>query len=140
MELKSLSKIFTEKIFRIPDYQRGYAWQNQTVNNQITGQLVDFWEDLMNLDLKKTHYTGVLTLEKVPLETYRSWSEDWWLINPNGKAHDVFYIVDGQQRLTTIIILIQCILEIVGDKSVLNNTSVADIRKKFIYQQSSDIT
>jgi hypothetical protein len=67
----SLSKIFTEKIFRIPDYQRGYAWQNHTVNKQLTGQLVDFWEDLMNLDPKKTHYTGVLTLEKVPEKIYK---------------------------------------------------------------------
>lgn len=134
----SLSKIFTEKIFRIPDYQRGYAWQNHTVNKQLTGQLVDFWEDLMNLDPKKTHYTGVLTLEKVPEKIYKEWTEDWWLINPEGKAHEAYYIVDGQQRLTTIIILIQCILERVGDIAILNETSVADIRKKFIYQQKAD--
>ena len=25
-QLQSISRIFTEKIFRIPDYQRGYAW------------------------------------------------------------------------------------------------------------------
>lgn len=134
----SLSKIFTEKIFRIPDYQRGYAWQNQTINKQLTGQLVDFWEDLMNLDPKKTHYIGVLTLEKVPEKIYKEWTEDWWLINPEGKAHEPYYIVDGQQRLTTIIILIQCILERVGDKAILNETNVADIRKKFIYQQKAD--
>ena len=34
-ELQSLSQIFQNKIFRIPDYQRGYAWQSQ--------QLRDFW-------------------------------------------------------------------------------------------------
>ena len=27
-ELQSLSQIFQNKIFRIPDYQRGYAWQD----------------------------------------------------------------------------------------------------------------
>ncbi len=40
-ELKSLSQIFQERIFRIPDYQRGYAWQ--------AAQLRDFWEDIVNL-------------------------------------------------------------------------------------------
>jgi uncharacterized protein with ParB-like and HNH nuclease domain len=38
-EPKSLDSLFKEKIFRIPDYQRGYAWQK--------GQLKDFWEDLI---------------------------------------------------------------------------------------------
>jgi len=134
----SLSKIFTEKIFRIPDYQRGYAWQNQVINKQPSGQLVDFWEDLMRLDTKKTHYTGMLTLEKIPLKTCQEMTEDWWLINPEGKAHEAFYVVDGQQRLTTIIILLQCILEKLGDDAILNETPVADIRKKFIYQQKAD--
>ena len=40
-EPKSLDSLFKEKIFRIPDYQRGYAWQRE--------QLKDFWEDLINL-------------------------------------------------------------------------------------------
>ena len=27
-DLISLSKLFDKRIFRIPDYQRGYAWEN----------------------------------------------------------------------------------------------------------------
>ncbi|HUT00232.1 MAG TPA: DUF262 domain-containing protein [Candidatus Thermoplasmatota archaeon] len=55
---KSLDSVFKEKIFRIPDYQRGYAWQ--------INQFKDFWEDLMNLsdDDERSHYTGVLTLKQ----------------------------------------------------------------------------
>lgn len=33
---KSLDSLFKEKIFRIPDYQRGYAWKEK--------QLKDFWD------------------------------------------------------------------------------------------------
>ena len=33
---------FQNKIYRIPDYQRGYAWQDLTA-------LWDFWEDVINL-------------------------------------------------------------------------------------------
>ena len=39
-ELVSLSDLFVKKIFRIPDYQRGYAWGES--------QLDDFWDDLIN--------------------------------------------------------------------------------------------
>jgi len=47
-ELQSLSQIFQNKLFRIPDYQRGYAWLDQ--------QLRDFWEDLINLQPDRYHY------------------------------------------------------------------------------------
>ena len=39
-ELYSLSSLFDHKLLRIPDYQRGYAWQEE--------QLAEFWEDLAN--------------------------------------------------------------------------------------------
>ena len=54
-ELQSLSQIFQNKIFRIPDYQRGYAWQDP--------QLRDFWEDIINLQEDRYHYTGLLSLK-----------------------------------------------------------------------------
>ena len=54
--LNNLS-LFKEKIFRIPDYQRGYAWQKS--------QLKDFWEHWINLSGNRSHYTGVLTLKEV---------------------------------------------------------------------------
>ena len=53
-ELQPLSGIFVKRIFRIPDYQRGYAW--------LQPQLVDFWEDLVNLQPNRNHYTGLLSL------------------------------------------------------------------------------
>lgn len=49
MRLHSLSDIFERRILRIPDYQRGYAWTEH--------QIDDFWEDLLQLDSNKIHYT-----------------------------------------------------------------------------------
>lgn len=122
--LFSISKIFTERLFRIPDYQRGYAWTEK--------QLKDFWNDLIQLDADKNHYTGVLTLEDVPNEKITEWSDDAWIIEH--KSFYPYYIVDGQQRLTTTIILIQTILEIaVKNVDQLNYTSLTDIRKKFVF-------
>lgn len=42
------------------------------------------------------------------------------------------YVVDGQQRLTTAIILMQCILERVPEDELLNFTEKSEIRKKYI--------
>jgi len=127
-QLVTLSKIFTERLFRIPDYQRGYAWTEK--------QLKEFWSDVQQLDPHRNHYTGVLTLESVPESIYSTWRDDTWIIV--SKGYDPFFVVDGQQRLTTALILIQSILEVAGDEKKLNYTEIGDIRKKFIFDSKDD--
>lgn len=121
-QLFTLSKIFTERLFRIPDYQRGYAWTED--------QLKDFWNDIDQIEDGRNHYTGVLTLEEVPNEARETWVEDNWIVDARG--YEALYIVDGQQRLTTSIILIQCILDATDETTSLNYTPRDQIKKKFI--------
>ncbi|RPD45102.1 DUF262 domain-containing protein [Paracnuella aquatica] len=122
-QLQSISKIFTERLYRIPDYQRGYAWTEK--------QLKDFWNDIMQLEDDKNHYVGVLTLEKVPKETCSKWTDDDWIIV--SKSFEPYYVVDGQQRLTTTIILIQAITEIIPSDEKLNYSTIDEIRKRYIF-------
>ena len=92
-KLQSLSEIFNQKIFRIPDFQRGYSWQKP--------QLKDFWEDLTNLKEDKIHYTGLLTVKPVDrkhVEKIEKWQDDLWLLK---RGLSAYYVIDGQQRLTT---------------------------------------
>src|SRR5471032_1005175 len=102
-ELQSLHDIFHNRLFRIPDYQRGYAWGEK--------QLAEFWADLVSLGKGRSHYTGVVSIKAVPAEVAAQWIDEDWLIS--GKKHKPFYVVDGQQRLTTVSILLQCMLEAV---------------------------
>lgn len=104
-----LNEIFKERLFRIPDYQRGFSWEKK--------QLEEFWQDLENLQEDHIHYTGMISVEKVPEDAYKRWEEDLWIINR--KKYKPFFIVDGQQRLTTIAILIWSILERFDDKTDL---------------------
>lgn len=122
-QLKSISRIFTEKLFRIPDYQRGYAWQEK--------QWKDFWSDVLQLEEERNHYIGVLTFESVPKEDYSKWKDDRWIIK--FKSYKPFYVVDGQQRLTTTLILLQSIIERAKDKKEINYTSVSEIRKRYLF-------
>ncbi len=104
-ELESLQNIFKDRIFKIPDYQRGYAW--------TTRQLKDFWEDVVNLPPDRFHYTGLLSLKKLDRQTWSSWNDEKWLIEDRG--YKPFHIVDGQQRLTTFVIFIQAISELLKE-------------------------
>lgn len=126
-ELFTVSKIFTESLYRIPDYQRGYSWQLE--------QLKDFWLDLEQLQDDGKHYIGVLTLEEVSDRIWVKWEDDTWIIR--SRRYEPYYVVDGQQRLTTVIILIQAIIE-ACNSSQLNFTLLSDIRRKYIFDSKPE--
>jgi len=133
-DLQSLSQIYQNKLFRIPDYQRGYAWKQE--------QLVDFWDDMANLQSERYHYTGLLSLKAVPRSESKEWNNDKWLLDSGYKA---YHVVDGQQRLTTFSILINEIVDFVknlecnAEKSeediVLCYQTLKAIRSKYISQK-----
>ncbi|MCF7977138.1 MAG: DUF262 domain-containing protein [Chromatiaceae bacterium] len=89
--LLSPPEIFQENYFFVPDYQRGYAWTDSNVD--------DLLQDVLHLmrvtDTQIKHYTGTLVLTKPEKDS---------LVNRFG-------LVDGQQRVTTLVILMSCIAE-----------------------------
>ena len=132
-ELQSLSEIFQNKLFRIPDYQRGYAWQDN--------QLRDFWEDLLNLQADKYHYVGMLSIKLIGKDECSKMKNDQWLLQNGYKA---YHIVDGQQRLTTFIIMLNEIINLVVglpenkgktlDEIYFNGVTLSTIKSKYICQ------
>src|SRR6266481_6154232 len=126
-ELQSLAKIFNNRLFRIPDYQRGYAWGDR--------QLADFWSDLWRVGTDRTHYCGQLTLEKAEETAWRQWTDDSWLVEDVG--YEPYFIVDGQQRLTTAVILLQCLLEDMTPDAVLAGQKVSELRERYLARGNS---
>ena len=89
--LMSLNELFEGRFFYIPDYQRGYSWEKQ--------QLEDLTQDIVNMINKQhIHFTGTIVAAQ------------------KNKKVNTFEIVDGQQRLTTLIILIKEIINQHNDK------------------------
>ena len=129
-QLKSLSKIFNETLLRIPDFQRGSAWSLKEVN--------DYWNDILRLGENKKHYVGVLTLDIVKQETLENWLDDIWLLK--SKNYQSYYVVDGQQRLTTSMLLIKAIIDIMNKKNIrlLNYMSKEEILNKYIYESKPE--
>jgi hypothetical protein len=133
-ELQSLSVLFQNRLFRIPDYQRGYAWKHE--------QLADFWEDLLNLHEDRYHYTGLLSLKAVDRNNVKMWQGDEWLLDIGFKP---FHVVDGQQRLTTFSILMYEIVAFVkalpdnqdrtDDVIFIGFESLKDIKAKYLLRK-----
>lgn len=126
-KLQTLGEIFNQKFFRIPDYQRGYSWDEE--------QLEEFWDDLENLKPEKIHYTGLLTVELIDrkiIEQNDLWRDDLWMLEKGFKA---YYVIDGQQRLTTIIILLKVILDQFEDSEGINLDQKINWVSKFMYQK-----
>ena len=111
----TLPGLFANKCFRIPNYQRGYAWRESQLN--------DLWDDIMDIqksgsDGYRPHYTGAITLQQIEPS----------LLTPAEKrlaeaGMEYFNVVDGQQRLTTIVILFYALSQHVtqGKKQLIEN-------------------
>jgi uncharacterized protein with ParB-like and HNH nuclease domain len=86
LELKSIYEVL-EKIFYIPAYQRGYRWSSR--------QVTDLLEDIMEFASKKT---------RNELEV-----KEFYCLQPIvvKNENNEYRVIDGQQRLTTIYIILK---------------------------------
>ncbi|MCS4536789.1 DUF262 domain-containing HNH endonuclease family protein [Mycoplasma sp. CSL7475-4] len=125
-DLTCLFDLFDKKIFRIPDYQRGYAWNESQLN--------DFWDDLIYLNKDKFHYTGMISLKKLDKDVYNNWKEEKWIFDE--RSYEAYHVVDGQQRLTTLVILINCIIKFANHKNInfLNGVDLEEIKNRYIVE------
>lgn len=106
--LKTVKTLFDgSKKFKIPEYQRPYAWGEK--------QLEDFFYDFFYQSVEQKYFYGTILLNE------SSSDEDF----------DVLDIVDGQQRLTTLIIFISILIKIIEKSNPNFNASL----KKDIYLQ-----
>ncbi|MGB8261506.1 MAG: DUF262 domain-containing HNH endonuclease family protein [Terracidiphilus sp.] len=89
----NLQKLFADRVFRIPAYQRFYSWQPR--------QRADLFSDIHKLSLSGSdqhHFMATIVCSRTGESKAIGTSE-----------YTVNDIVDGQQRLTTLIILLKCI-------------------------------
>ena len=110
--IKLGSFLGNEKLF-IPEYQRGYSWEE--------AQLDDFWIDLVQIYEENTrdeHFLGQVVIHK-------------------NKEDGKRYIIDGQQRISTTIILLDILrtkFKEIADSTNNNdaNDDAEDINTKYI--------
>lgn len=108
----SFDELLSTRLLDVPDYQRGYAWEED--------HLREFWEDLELIEPGRRHYTGTVVLRgcgkslldeerEVPLER--------------------FDVVDGQQRLTTCVLLLDRVYD---HLEALHDGDVPGMRRRLL--------
>ncbi len=118
----TLAQLFNQRLFQIPDYQRGYSWEGQ--------QVLEFLEDLELLRPERYHYTGTVVLHELDSVSRR--------MDQYGDTYETVNIVDGQQRLTTIVLLLDGIRRSLADLSEEGRTLSNGIDGNFIKTKGTD--
>jgi hypothetical protein len=115
--IKSVKQLFSDQIYFVPDYQRGYAWEDR--------QCQDLLDDLELLSETGRHYTGTIVVG--PHEENMK-----IFLDANMQEYKAYDIIDGQQRLTTILILLKVIHDQLHTSSENDNLST-NIRETYLF-------
>lgn len=100
------------RTFFVPSYQRDYAWEKEYWE--------DLWMDILELPKEKYHYMGYLVFQEDSSKT------------------KVSFIIDGQQRFTTLSILCLSAIRLLKDwaengiDSEKNETRIQKLTEKFL--------
>ena len=112
----------SDQLFEIPIFQRGYAWEEENLR--------DLWDDLDYLGDRK-HYFGTILLKETDKTT-----------EAGMKTFEHFEVIDGQQRLTTTLILLRELISQIrefGDDETSSQASRL-IEDYIVYQDQHKLT
>ena len=86
---KNLKDLLLSNRYFVPIYQRPYSWQKDEINQ--------LWDDIN--ENSSPYFLGILLLRVTD-------------------SDEKFEIVDGQQRITTLIMLLRAAVEIIGQEDI----------------------
>lgn len=108
-------------LFEIPDYQRAYSWNKENLKQLVD----DIWESVeLNRDDKEgfdnyePYFIGSIVL------CSKEYKDDGW---------GLYDVIDGQQRLTSIIMLIATI------RDLISNEQYKNVLSTLIYQKPNEL-
>ena len=117
-DLKILcSKPAQNYIYKVPNYQREYVWGKDQIND-----LINDFIDPENPLVSKPHYIGTITrckINEIP--------------SPNSPQYDEVFLIDGQQRFTTLMLFTHAIntllVRLVRNHNLQNNSKYRETKK-----------
>lgn len=111
-----IDKLFDSKIYNVPVYQRPYSWNSDNVDTLLE----DIFHAYNSPDKNDGYYTGNLLLHDNNVKI-------------NGMA-TVYEVIDGQQRITTIILLLLALFSISTIRNGKEDDTYRDL-KKYIWKK-----
>lgn len=106
-KITNIAEIFaSQNTYAIPIYQRSYCWEKE--------QIEQFFQDIMEVcrsEEKNAHFIGTINLQ---------------VIRQSNRSQ--FYIIDGQQRLTTILLMLLAIRNLLEKENIQTKNDHLRIR------------
>lgn len=100
-----------DKVFIIPPFQRNYEWTYE--------QCEELFNDIITAHKnKKNHYLGNIV---------------YYVGKNNGASYSEFILVDGQQRVTSILLLLCALRDAIGDQSVFDS-----VNKRYLINDTNE--
>lgn len=101
-----------DKVFIIPPFQRNYEWSNEQCE-ELFNDIVSAYKN------KKTHYLGNVV---------------YYLGKNHNASYSEYILVDGQQRVTTILLLLCALRDSLQD----DDNNVRSINNRYLMNDTSD--
>ncbi|AGN01198.1 hypothetical protein L593_06245 [Salinarchaeum sp. Harcht-Bsk1] len=126
---KSLEELTTAGVFHVPQYQRYYSWTEPEWD--------DLWTDLSTLPEGKQHYFGTVIIQETQ-RTVTAHRDGYG----SDTEKDVNLLIDGQQRLTSLTLLVKSMTEALREIAPETEhedqilEEVADMRQQFIEEDN----
>lgn len=98
--------------FIVPIYQRTYSWTDK--------QCDQLWKDVIRAgqsDSKSLHFVGSVVYIQDGIA---------------GVMNSAWQVIDGQQRLTTVTLLLEALSQVVGDSEIIEGFSKTKIRNRYL--------
>lgn len=112
--IESVEYIFKKRIYNIPEYQRGYKWSEEDVNALLN--------DINNFQVDEKDKNKFYCLQNITIKKQKD---------------NIYDVIDGQQRLTTLSILLSYLGEtklLEEDNKYKIQYSIREESQSFLYQ------
>lgn len=111
----------------VPLFQRGYSWGKDEINELFSDVVEIDWQKLKTKGIRETHFMGAMVFSNV---------------GGDANAKDGYNILDGQQRLTTLTMIVAAIarrMQIIAadeveQKDVISKSASAAVYLNSIYK------
>lgn len=119
---EKLWDLLSGRLFRIPEYQRAYSWGKS--------QRRDLFHDITAISNKgddETHFMATVVCLKRKKQTLGT------------DEYDVLEIVDGQQRLTTLIILLNALKIVMQENEKAESKLTREFRELLVKEEGNEL-
>lgn len=124
IEMKSLIELRDGRIFYVPAYQRGYRWNEE----QVKDLLDDLYSFASGKNEKQFYCLQPIIVKKISKD-----SVQWKTIieaHPQiDQEKEIYEVVDGQQRLTTLYIILKYLIKEIQNSKELSYSIIYETRE-----------